>query len=126
MEEKNAIISHAEIRLTRGMFLEVCLTLDYGGAGQCMVSPVLMVGPASSAYLKTCAGPNFTGMYIDAVLRVVGAEKWSDVPGKPVRVLATHTKVCQIGHVIKNVWFNPEEAFDALAKAEGVTYDETN
>ena len=54
-----------------------------------------------------------TGMFVSRVLEVVGADKWEDLKGKPVRVESEGLGggCVRIGHYVKDLWFNPKEEF---------------
>ena len=84
------------------------LDLDYGGAGQGFGTYALdehdgkrRVGTASGM-----------GIIIE-ILKVVGVEKWEDLPGKYVRADAEHIKVHGIGNVLEDKWLYPEQFFAA-------------
>jgi hypothetical protein len=61
---------------------------------------------------------NTCGLFIWRCMQVGGVSAWEDLPGKNVRVIATHDKVKAIGHILKEDWFDPQEEFEALKMKE--------
>jgi len=46
------------------------------------------------------------------ILKVVGVDKWEDLPGKHIRVKREdgwNGKILGIGHILKDCWFDPTE-----------------
>ncbi len=111
LEIKNAVIDGARIKTDDG-FLDFWLTLDYGGSKQGMGGYVLY---APSGRTKVRA--NYAGHYIWRVMEVVGVHDLDDLVGKTVRVKSDHCKVHSIGHIIKDVWFNPSEELKKMEEA---------
>ena len=54
---------------------------------------------------------NFAGFFITRVLETVGVESFQKLKGKAVRVRCSHNSVHEIGHFLKDEWFNPKEEF---------------
>ena len=48
-------------------------------------------------------------MYICRVLRVAGVRWIHELVGRNIRVEASYEKVYRIGHITKNIWFDPKE-----------------
>lgn len=97
METKNAIIKSAEIE--RGVptsWVHLCFD---GGAHQ-----------GFGGYLL---GGEFMSIWVSEVLRVVGATKWEDLAGKPVRVRGTWDWIEALGNSLKDDWFDPAAVFAA-------------
>jgi hypothetical protein len=89
--------------------------LDYGDSGQGFGGYMLYVPESWSSHRKDCK--NYAGHFIYRVLEVVGVENWSQLKGKTVRVRADHSKVYEIGHIVKDDWFNPSLDFKAMEPA---------
>jgi hypothetical protein len=112
-EIKNAIITSADIRADDHGLLSAWLNLDYGGSGQgfggfCLYLPKSFKHHASS--LKA----NYAGHFIWRAMEIAGVERWSDLPGKTVRVRQEHIKAHAIGHIVKDDWFCPSEDFERM------------
>lgn len=116
-EIKNAIIRSATITIGERDLLTCYLELDYGGSGQSFGGYVLLPGPSFTSRKAAESGPNYAGIFIEQILRIAGVESWEDLPGKTIRAKASWGKVKAIGHIVKDKWFDPEEAFEALKKA---------
>ena len=106
-ECRNATITKADLDTERGV-LTAWLHLDYGGSGQAFGGYVLFkpeANPCRSERSAECR--DCTGLFITRVLEVVGVDSWSKLPGKAIRVRATHSGVEAIGHYLKDKWFEP-------------------
>jgi len=108
IEIKNAIIENAEITNDDHGVLSAWVYLDYGGSGQGFGGYALYL-PKSFSHHKPNAG--YAGRFIWRVMEVAGVERWSALKGKTIRVKADHGKVHEIGHIVKDDWFNPSEDF---------------
>jgi hypothetical protein len=115
METKNAIITSAELLidhncLTGWIYLEH--NDGYQGFGGIALCHSNRIFPELS----------HTGYWICRVMEVAGVEKWSDLKGKTIRVRGCGKtldfKIKEIGHIIKDDWFNPEEDFKTAQKQE--------
>lgn len=112
MIERNAIIDSASIDIERGMLLSGWIYLSYGG-GECQGFGGLVL------YLdKTCKHhtlESFAGHWIYRVMEIAGVEKWSQLPGKSIRVRLDKEglggTIKGVGHIINDDWFMPEEDF---------------
>ncbi len=106
-EIKNAVIKSAVIDMGDRGLLTAWLHLDYGGSGQGFGGYALYLPKSFSHHsIDSCAGH-----FLFRCMEVAGVEKWSDLPGKTVRVRATHTGVEAIGHIVKDDWFCPADDF---------------
>lgn len=104
LEERNAVITNAEICLERGL-LTSWITVEWSGGGQGF-GGYHLGGPEQPA-------PH-AGIWIHGVLRAAGVEAWSELVGKVVRIRHTHEKIHAIGRAIHGVghaWFTPSDAF---------------
>jgi hypothetical protein len=113
-EIKNAIITSAELNNDEHGVLSGWLSLDYGGEGQAFGGSVLYL-PKSFTNHKI-ASP--AGYWISRLMEIAGVSSWSEIPGKAIRVKATLEKVIAIGHIVKDVWFDPKEDFSLYMKEE--------
>lgn len=112
MEQKNAIIEDATLCIERGL-LTAYIYLDYGGSGQSFGGYALYL---NTDFDNSKDQKNITGHFIYRVLQVAGVEKWKDLKGKTVRVIAEHSKCHSIGHIVKDDWFDPVEEFESIMK----------
>ena len=74
------------------------LNLAYGGSGGQSAGGYFIVGKFYSLIPK--------------ILKIVGVEKWEDLPGKHIRVRAEHGKVHEIGNVLEDKWLNFKEEME--------------
>lgn len=117
IEVKNAIIKDAEITNDEQGVLTAWLHLDYGGAGQGFGGHCLYL-PKSFTHHNKYAG--FAGHFIWRVMEVAGVSRWSELPGKTIRVKADFGKVHAIGHIVKHDWFEPAAEFASATEADAV------
>lgn len=113
MTEKNAIITSASITNYDHGVLSAWLSLDYGGTCQGFGGYSLYLPKHFKHH--NVAGPNYAGHFIWRVMEVAGVSKWSELPGKTIRVRSEHSGVQAIGHIVKDDWFEPSKDF---ARAE--------
>lgn len=111
IETRNAIITSAELDIERG--LSAWVHLDYGGSGQGFGGYMLYIPSSWASHNKDCK--NYAGHFVYRVLEVAGVEKWSQLKGKTVRVKCDHGKVHEIGHIVKDDWFNPSRDFEEIS-----------
>ena len=109
VETKNAVIEQAIITSSDHGCLSAHITLDYGGTYQGFGGYALYL-PKS---FKHHAVLSHAGHFIWRVMEIAGVTDWNDLPGKTIRVRATFDGVREIGHIIKNDWFNPSKDFEA-------------
>jgi hypothetical protein len=100
---QNAIIKSAELSSDDHGCLTAWIHLEYGCRGQGFGGYALYL-PSSWEHHEI---KSFAGHFIWRVMEVCGVTKWSQLPGKTVRVKAELAKVHAIGHIIKNDWFEP-------------------
>lgn len=115
VETKNAIIQSADLDTGRGGMLTPSITFDYGGTCQGFGGYALYLDNSFNLHqLNTPAGH-----FIYRMMQVAGVEKWSDLPGRTVRVRSSFSKIHAIGHIVKDEWLCPEKDFSE-ARAENV------
>ncbi len=107
-EEKNAIIKSAKITSGDRGFLDCWLDLDYGGCGQGFGGWCLYL-PKSFTHHEL---KSFAGHHLFRIMEIAGVESWDALPGKSIRVRANHSKVEEIGHIIKDDWYCPRKDFE--------------
>ena len=117
VEEKNAIITHAEITASDHGLLSAWLTLDYGGTGQGFGGYALYLPKSFTHH----ALESVAGHFIWRVMEIAGVEKWSELPGKTIRVRGTWSGVDAIGHIVKDDWFSPRADFKHQDEPKEVT-----
>jgi len=99
--ELNHIIENAKIINTllgfdRG-FLSSSLFLEYDGGGQ--------------AFGGYNLNEKYAAIWIKGILEVTEKEDWGDIKGCFIRVDHSNNEVYRIGHIIKDIWFDPKKAF---------------
>lgn len=115
IEIKNAIIESAIIDIGDRGLLTAWVFVDYGGSGQGFGGYALYL-PSSFANHKNPG--NYAGHFIYKVLEIAGCAKWNELKGRTIRVKCEHNKIHAIGHIVKDLWFNPSEDFERIE--EGV------
>jgi hypothetical protein len=70
---------------------------------------------------KKRVGHAFGIEYISSVLKVVGVEKWEDLPGEHIRVISSGlgSRTEGIGHIYKDLWFRPQELLEEMLEDGG-------
>lgn len=114
-ELKNAIISSATLTIDDHGCLSAWLRLEYDEGGQGFGGFALHLLRGSSNHRSRMP---YAGHFITRVLQVAGVKTWEDLKGKTIRVRASHSDVAEIGHIIKEDWFNPRMDFAEIKKAE--------
>jgi len=114
-ETKNASIQSASIANDDHGLLTAWLHLDYGGSGQGFGGYALYL-PKDFKH-HDLAAPGFAGHFIWRVMEIAGVSEWKQLPGKTIRVQASHEKIQAIGHIVKHDWFNPSEDLEAMNRA---------
>lgn len=113
IEIKNAIITEAQITNDDHGLLTAWIYLDYGGSGQGFGGYALYL-PKSYKHHRVNMG--YAGHFIWRVMEIAGVAEWSKLQGKTIRVKCEHSKVHEIGHIIKDDWFNPSKDFEEVKK----------
>jgi hypothetical protein len=111
VELKNAVITGTELNTKEG-FLTGWLFLKYEVFCQNFGGRALYL-PASFTHHTV---ESVAGHWICRVMEIAGVTRWSELPGKAIRVKAAPGNVIEIGHIIKDDWFNPEKDFAPFAK----------
>jgi hypothetical protein len=109
METRNAVITDAIIEIEDHGLLSVYVVLDYGSSAQ-------VFGRGVYAPKSGMNGKNYAGHFIYRVLEVAGVCKWEQLKGKTVRVTGDSRRIEAIGHIIADVWFNPDKEFGQPSK----------
>jgi hypothetical protein len=110
-ELKNAVITSAEITNDDHGLLTAWLWFDYGTSGCQGFGGYSLYLPKSFTHHKI---ESLAGHFIFRVMEIAGESKWSELPGKTIRVKATFGGVIEIGHIVKDDWFNPKEDFASV------------
>lgn len=98
MEIKNAIIRSIQLSFTDHGILTAWLNLEYGDDSCQAFGGWSLEVPFGANFIKRC-------------LIVGGVDEWNNLIGKTIRVKATNMKVEAIGHITKDIWFNPKDGF---------------
>ncbi len=107
IELRNAIIRGATLSTADHGLLSSFLDLDYGGSGQGFGGYALF----SPGWTLSA---NYAGLWIWRCLEVAGVTEWSQLKGRTIRAKFEWTKVHSIGHIVKDIWFDPANEFKAL------------
>jgi hypothetical protein len=118
MEIRNAIIKSARITTADYGLLTVWVELDYGDSCQGFGGYGLF-RPESPSF----ANANYAGLFVWRVMEVAGVDDWDKLTGKTIRVRAEHSKVHSIGHIVKDIWFDPEAEINRMKRKQE---DDTN
>lgn len=112
----NAIIDSVQITNDDHGVLSAWLMLSYDGAGQGFGGFCLYAPPNG---MREDLPGNFTGLFIWRCLEVAGVTSWDKLPGKTIRVEKTDSwgAILKIGHIVKDMWFDPKAEFEQLQKA---------
>jgi len=111
IETKNALIDGARITRDDHGLLTAYLYLDYGDSGHQGFGGYSLYLPKSFKHhnIESCAGH-----FLWRCMEIADVEDWDQIKGKTVRVKAEHSKIHEIGHIVKDDWFNPAEDFKNL------------
>lgn len=109
IEMRNAVIESVALTIADHGVLSAWLHLNYGGSGQGFGGYSLYL-PKNFTHHKL-NGPNYAGHFIFRCIEIGGAEEWSKLKGKTIRVRCEHSKIHAIGHIVKDDWFDPSVDF---------------
>lgn len=113
-EMKNAKIVSTMLGREDHGIMTAFIHLDYGGSGQGFGGYGFDNPKTPGDYKAGRIGTVYGCEFIRRVLEVVGVEKWEDLPGKYVRVVADWGHVHRIGHITDDKWFDPKALSDEL------------
>lgn len=99
-ETRNAIIKSVFLGIEDHGLLTLMLDLDYGGMGQ---------GFGGYSIGSELVG-NHCARWIRGLLDVFEVGELSELKGLTCRAVASDNGVRKIGHIVKDQWFDPEEA----------------
>jgi hypothetical protein len=106
MIERNAIIKSTSLSSADHGLLASFLHLDFGGEGQDFGGWQIYAPGRSDA----------AGLWVWRCMECADVTEWSDLPGRPIRTRGDHSRIEAIGHIIKDIWFNPAIEFENLRK----------
>lgn len=115
IETKNAKIESTMLGWEDHGIFTFSLYLDYGGSGQGAG------GYALDRYEKKIdkrVGWSGGIAVLMRILKVVGVEKWEDLPGQVVRVRAGWERVHAVGNYLREDWLDFEGYFKELIQNE--------
>lgn len=96
----NAVVGKVSLYSEYGN-LHLAVEMDYGGRFQ-----------AFGAYTVYAAKQfDHAGLFLKRLLEVAGADDWSRLAGRPVRVRRENGLIAAVGHFIDDDWFCPKEVF---------------
>ena len=111
---KNAVIEDASLSSRDHGLLSSYVMLDYGGVTQGFGGYCLYLPKSFTHHtLQSVAGH-----WIWSVMEVAEVSDWSKLKGRTVRVETDgkRGKIIAIGHIVKDIWFRPEQEFEGAAK----------
>lgn len=121
---ENGVIESADIVFSRGFALDCWLFLKFDGTSQGFGGYVLGGSPfdETAVCARHADQTNLAADFIGGILAVAGVEKFSQLPGKVIRVQRETPMgaIVAIGHPIKDRWYRPAERFALLASKGGV------
>lgn len=112
IETKNAKITSTMLGFEDHGIMTLFLNLKYGqssaqgAGGYCLDAPLKVKG-VFKRRIGTALGMDL----IMSILKVVEVNTWEDLPGKTIRVKATHNKVHAIGNLLSDDWIDFDEFF---------------
>ena len=105
-EIRNAVIESTRLTVADHGVLSSWIYLDYGGAGQGFGGYCLATNPSRKGEKGVT---HVCGLYLWRLLEIAGVDDYEKLPGRPIRVKATHNGITSIGHYLKDDWFTPKE-----------------
>jgi hypothetical protein len=110
MTIKNALIKSASLEIEDHNILTAWLHLDYGHSGQGFGGYSLGLG-SDYKHRDDAKEHLFCQRYLRRCMEVAGVTKWSDLPGKTIRVKSDGEfgPILAIGHIVKDDWFAPKD-----------------
>ena len=112
---ENAIIKSVSIKNDDHGLLTAWIDLEYNRGRQSFGGYALYL-PDSFKHSKDLG--NYAGHFIWRCMEVADVHEWGKMVGKTIRV-AREDKfdtIKAIGHIIKEIWFYPEQEFKAISK----------
>lgn len=120
---ENGMIESADIMFSRGFILDCMVIFKFDGSGQGFGGFALGGNPfdTTAKVAEHDRQPNLAADYIGGVMAVAGVERFSDLPGKVLRVRreTPFGTITAIGHPIKDLWYVPEARFRELQLKRG-------
>ena len=110
---KNAMIESVSITNDDHGMLSAWIKLDYGGSQQGFGGYSLYIPKDFRNFINQ---KNFAGHFIWRVMEVAGVHEWSMMVGKTVRAKIVGGTVVSIGHIIKDIWFEPNREFREMGE----------
>ena len=109
-EIKNAMITNVRVTNEEYGALTIWVTLDYGDSKQNFGGWSLYNG-------KNFQNKgNYAGHFLWRLLEIAGVKNLNEVEGKTVRARVIDGDMHAIGHILKDDWFYPTEAFEKLTQ----------
>lgn len=105
MEIKNALIDEVQLGIEDHGILVAWLMLDYGDSSHQGFGGYSLDKPGKDGR----TGSEFGTTFILQCLKICGVDSWEKIKGKNIRVKSEDGLAKEIGHITKNIWFNPRE-----------------
>lgn len=111
MEIKNAKITSTTLGHEDHGIFTCMIYLDYGdSSGQGFGGYALDIPKKDTkGKFLSRVGTSYGMQFIIELLKVVGVDKWEDLPGEYIRVEAEHTEIHRIGNLLRDEWFDPKQ-----------------
>lgn len=92
---QNARIEDTKLGFEDRGILTCMIYLDYGDGGH-------------QGFGGYALGKEYTDKWLRGLLKVIGVDNWEDLKGKHVRARIVGGKIIELGHLLKDEWFDPK------------------
>ncbi len=107
----NAVVESVSITNDDPGLLSTWLYLDYGGYGQGFGGYALYLPNNFKHSEKQGAA---AGHFIWRCMEIADVTEWAKIKGKTIRVDCAYNKIHRIGHILKDIRFDPSAEFKEM------------